>query len=246
MRLLRLLAKPALLCLFVCASVGGAQDVKKADPKKDDKQVVDSKPEKRSSAAGIDFKKEYNLPFSSLNTIGSRIETARRAHDPVALAHLANELSTAEKVSTKKAPVTSTALMKEAAELAQMRREEKELEATLHMANQIAQEEGVIQNLKTSIGLAKAQTKSETDAILKMEEPTGPRKLLINNYTTQYVDIWVNGFLKVQVGPGQSRYCTIEHKWDPTILKAYGTADDVSWGPRYIWGNFKTYTWNLH
>jgi len=38
----------------------------------------------------------------------------------------------------------------------------------------------------------------------------------------------------------------IEHKWNPTVLKGYGNEDTNNWGPRYIWGNFKTYTWNLY
>ena len=47
-----------------------------------DKQVVDSKADKRPSAATIDFRKEFNLPLQSLGTLGSRIEAARRSPDP--------------------------------------------------------------------------------------------------------------------------------------------------------------------
>ncbi len=244
MALSRWTVRLALVGMVALASLALAQD-KKPDAK-DDKQVHDSKAEKRDTATNIDFKKDYNLPFPSLNNLGSRIESARRAHDPVALAHTANELSVAEKVSGKKSSLTSSALMKEAAQLAQMRREAAELKATLHMSEQIQSEEELIKNLKESIAIADKATKDETRAVQMNEEPTGPRRLLINNYTTQYADIWINGNLKMQVPPGQSKWCVIEHKWNPTVLKAYGTEDTTTWGPKYIWGTFKTYTWNLH
>jgi hypothetical protein len=49
--------------------------------------------------AAINFRKELNLPFATLGTLGSRIGEARRAGDPVALANAASELAVAEKVS---------------------------------------------------------------------------------------------------------------------------------------------------
>lgn len=235
----------ALVLIPALVSSTLAQDTKKPDPK-DDKEVAESKAEKRGTATGVDFKKEFNLPFPSLGNLGSRIESARRTHDPVSLAHTANELAVAEKVSGKKASVNSTAIMKEAAELARMRREATELKATLHMAEQISSEEELIKNLKESIASADKITKEETRLVQMKEEPTGPRRLLINNYTTQYVDIWINGYLKMQVPPGQSKWCVIEHKWNPTVLKGFGNDDTSTWGPRYIWGTFKTYTWNLN
>jgi hypothetical protein len=63
---------------------------------------------------------------------------------------------------------------------------------------------------------------------------------------SQYVDVWVNGSEKAQVQPGQSTALTLDHKWNPTILTAYGNQDNSQWGPRYVWGRFKTYTWNLN
>lgn len=118
---------------------------------KDDKQVVDTKAGKRPSAATIDFRKEYSLPLPSLGTLGGRIEAARRAPDPVALGHAASELAVAEKVSGKKASLTSVALIKEAAELAKLRREVAELRATSQLAQQIADEETVATDLKQNI-----------------------------------------------------------------------------------------------
>jgi hypothetical protein len=67
----------------------------------------------------------------------------------------------------------------------------------------------------------------------------------VNNYTTQYLDIYVNGNYKTQVAPGSTQICTIEHRWNPTVLTAYGNEDTNNWGPRYIWGRFTKYTWNI-
>ena len=128
-----------------------------------------------------------------------------------------------------------------------MRRQVAELKAVLHVSNQVATQQQQVTSLKQQIQIAEKLDKQEKEEIQKNQNPTGaPRKVLVNNYSTQYFDIYVNGFMKMQVGPGQSKWCVIEHKWNPTVLKAYGNEDANNWGPRYIWGNYKTYTWNLY
>jgi hypothetical protein len=227
----------------VCSNVVSEQ----ADPGKDDQQTVATKAQKNPLAANIDFKKDLGLPYGSLGTLGGRIDAARRSHDAVGLAHTASELSVAEKVSGKKSSLTSSTLMKESAELAKLRKEAAELQAVERVAQQVETETETVTDLKKEIALSQKAAKAETDAIRRNEEPgDAPRKVLVNNYTTQYVDIWLNGYLKTQVGPGQSKWFVIEHKWNPTVLKGYGNEDNATWGPRYIWGKFKTYTWNLN
>jgi hypothetical protein len=234
-----------LLVAAACLSLTGGAGT--ADPKPDDKQSVDSKAEKRSPATAIDFKKELQLPFPTLGTLGARVEAARKAPDPVALAHTAGELAVAEKVSGKTASLTSQTLIQESAELAKLRRQVAEMKAVLNVSNQIANQEQLAMNLNAEIDRANQWTKEEKEAIQMGKAPTAaPRRVLVNNYTTQYADIYVNGYYKMQVGPGQSSYCVIEHKWNPTILRAYGNEDITNWGPRYIWGTFDTYTWNLN
>lgn len=233
--------------LAVLALTGSVAEAQKADGAKDDQQTIASKAQKNSQAGSIDFRKELGLPFPSLGTLGTRIDSARRGHDPVSLAHAANELGVAEKVSGKKASVNSSMLLKESAELARLRRQATELQAVQRLADQVATETDLVTDLKKDIASAQEQAKMETDAIRANQEPgEAPRKVLVNNYTTQYVDIWVNGYMKTQVGPGQSKWFVIEHKWNPTVLKGYGNEDNTSWGPQYIWGKFKTYTWNLN
>ncbi len=232
-----------LLSFVVPLSVG--QDAKD-EPKPKDKQVIDSRPEKRKLAAGVNFKKELGLPYPSLGTLGARIDSARRQSDPVSLGHAASELAVAEKVSGKQATLTSTKLYKEAVQLARLRRDVAELRAMLAMNYQITNAQGEATLLQQDIDQAKQFAQNEKRQIEMNQEPTGPRKLIVNNYTTQYIDVTVNGRLKMQVPPGESRWCMIEHKWNPTVLEGYGNEDLDKWGPKTILGDFKTYTWNIN
>ncbi len=137
--------------------------------------------------------------------------------------------------------------MKDAAELAMLKRQEKELQAVLSMTNKVELEQDDVNRLKKSIEAAKQANQEDNAAIRRNEEPTWtPRKVVVNNYTDQYLDIWVNGNYKVQVAPGMSQLFYIEHRWNPTVLTAYGNEDNTTFGPRYIWGRFKKYTWNIN
>jgi hypothetical protein len=71
--------------------------------------------------------------------------------------------------------------------------------------------------------------------ILQNQEPTSaPRQVVVNNYTPQYVDLWVNGSYMTQVLPGAGQVVTLQQRWNPTVLTAYGNDDSSTWGPRYI------------
>lgn len=218
----------------------------KQDPPADDQEVVKSKATKAPAAASVNFRKELKLPFDSLATLGSRIDAARRKPDPVALAHAANELGIAEKVSGKTASVTSKQLAKEATELAALRRQLNELNAVAAVNQQMAVEEENIVLMKRAIAEAKATAEQEKRDFEANLEPTWkPRKVVVNNYTTEYLDVYVNGNYKTQVQPGMQQTIIIEHRWNPTVLKAYGNEDVNTYGPRYIWGRFDKYTWNI-
>src|SRR5713101_2387744 len=128
----------SLLGILVLVAGALPDDAKTDDAAAQDKQAVDSKATRKTAAASVNFRKELNLPFQSLSTLGSRIDTARRASDPVALAHTASELSVAEKVSGKQAKVTSAAVLNEAAELAKLRKQASELQAVSKVAEQVA------------------------------------------------------------------------------------------------------------
>jgi hypothetical protein len=241
------LAVLASLGFLALVSFAPAEPPAKDGAEPEDKQVVGSKATPRPSASSVNFRKSLGLPFATLNTLGPRIDTARRAPDPVALAHAASELAVAEKVSGKKASLTSAALMNEAAQLAALRRQEAELTALLHVSKQVETEEDNIALMKRQLEFAKNQAREARRSFERNEEPTAaPRKVIVNNYTTQYVDVYVNGFYKAHLLPGSGQVITIEHRWNPTVLTAYGNEDQDTWGPRYVWGRFDKYTWNIN
>jgi uncharacterized protein (TIGR03000 family) len=230
---------------FVAARAAGPSTAEPSPPA--DQEVVKSVAVPQAAAASVNFRKELNLPFPSLTTLGGRIDAARRAPDPVVLANAASELKVAEQVSGKTASLTSKQVLQEAAELATLRRQDAELQAVLHVSDQVMFEEDRVANLRKQIALAQAQTKADQQAFQQNQQPTAaPRQVVVNNYTTQYIDVYVNGFYKTQVLPGTTQVLTIEHRWNPTVLKGYGNEDMSTWGPRYIWGEFTKYTWNLN
>jgi len=166
---LLLLAATTLVSFAVVSLVAGEQP-KKDDPAAADKEVIDSKATPRTAAATVKFRKELGLPYPSLNTLGSRIDAARRAHDPVALAHAANELSVAEKVSGKKASLLAKELVKESAQLAALRRQETELRAVTTVAQSVADTDDTVTLLKNILASAKAQAAAEEPAAELAEE----------------------------------------------------------------------------
>ena len=233
--------------VFVLAAVAQSDDAPKDDSAAKDQQVAESKATRKTAAASVNFRKELSLPFQSLSTLGSRIDTARRASDPVALAHTASELAVAEKVSGKQAKVTSAAVLNEAAELAKLRKQASELQAVSKVAEQVAAEQNLIANLKNQIADAQAIAKLDKEKFNKNDEPGWtPRKVVVNNYSDQYVTIFVNGFYKTEISPGLAQTIVIEQRINPVVLTAHGNEDIDTWGPRYIWGKFQTYTWNIN
>lgn len=210
----------------------------------EDKQTHTSTPSKGTPASGVKFRSDLGLPLHSLSTLGSRIDSARRTGDPVGLAHAASELKIAEKVSGKSAKLTSTQVLGEAAQLAKLRRQEAELSSVLAVSDHVALESEQVMELKKLIEMNKA----EASKLPAGEEPKPGevRKVVVNNYTTQYIDIQINGYLRGQVLPGTTKTFTIDQMWNPIIVKGWGDADETIFGPIQLNGRFGTYTWNIN
>jgi hypothetical protein len=99
---------------------------------------------------------------------------------------------------------------------------------------------------RQDLAQAEQQAKADSAAAGTSQEPTWtPRKVVVNNSTTQYIDIWVNGNPKGQVSPSSTQTFYIEHRWNPTTLTGYGDEDSSYPWKRIIWGKFSTYTWNI-
>ncbi|MGH9678055.1 MAG: hypothetical protein ACRD36_13205, partial [Candidatus Acidiferrum sp.] len=155
---LRIVVVCALVALLAPVSIALGQADSQNKSTREDKEVVDSKATIVKPAASVDFRKQLGLPYNSLRTLGTRIDAARREHDPVGLANAANELSVAEKVAGKQADLNAKQVVKEAAELAKIRRQESELRAVLKVTEQVANEENSVSNLHDQINLAKQIT----------------------------------------------------------------------------------------
>jgi hypothetical protein len=239
--------RTALVVLVAVACLAMPSKAQQKSGPHDDQQTINATANKVSPAASVDFNKELALPYSSLKTLGARIDAARRSHDPVSLAHAANELSVSEKVSGKKAALGSATLLKEAANLAKLRHEAAELRAVQQVAQQTAADNELIAEMQKNLADFDSQAKDETAALrANTPPPDSSRTVIVHNNTTQNFDIWVNGFMKMTVGPGQSKWFVVEQKWNPTVVEAFGFGDDTTWGPVHLWGKFKTYTVNLN
>jgi hypothetical protein len=222
----------------------------KGEGKEKDSQVETSKAVKRVPATTINFKNAYGLPFDSLATLGSRIDAARRKLDPVALAHAARELNVAEKLSGTTASLKSTALLAEAKELAAMRRQVAELKAVYAVHQQIAsaeiKEEEHVNYWKTKIELAEKTTREEREALAAKKAPVDvPPMVLVNNNSSEPVQVAINGNFGAEIPAGTSKWCAVQNNWQPITMTAYGDTDGRYWTRPAIWGTFKTYTWNL-
>jgi hypothetical protein len=110
----------------------------------------------------------------------------------------------------------------------------------------LAAEERSVAQLEQMAAKAKEQAKQEAEAVRNGGViPYTPRTIVINNTSTDTLDIYVNGNFKMTVGPGMLQSCVVEHRWNPTILTAYGNQDTDVWGPMPIQGKFTKYTWNI-
>jgi hypothetical protein len=235
------------LCLY--AAVGGRSDddTPKQRGAAQDEQVVDVHSASRNTASSVPFRKSLHLPFESLSTLGARIDAARRASDPVALANAASELAVAEKVSGKTASLTAKQVLEEAAELASLRRQNAELRAVLHVSNQVGLEDAKMQALKDQYNLAEIDAKAYQQALSSANQPSpSTHQVVINNHTSLYLDLFVNGWFAGQVLPGSSQTFTVQLQRNPTVLRVSSNEDEIGWAPRYVWGKFVKYTWNIY
>jgi hypothetical protein len=218
----------------------------KTTPGELDEKLVRTYAQPRQQAATVNFHKALKLSWPSLQTIGGRIDTARQNADPVALAHLASELHVAEKVSGKKASITSQALLKESKELAKLRNEVSELKASLQVAKQVQASDDLLSDFQKDIQNAEASAKAQDKAA--SQPPPSPFNpvaypVLIENYTEEPISIFMNGKYQLTVQPLQKRFLNFMQMPSPVVLHAYSVQHQ--WGPRNIYETLPSYSWVL-
>jgi len=189
-----------LSALVVCAGFPGrtrADDQKTGEtqPSAGQAQWIESRGEHAPPVP--DFAKTYQLPFESLLTVGHRLSDARRKCDPITIALIATEIGVAEKVSGKKADLTSEKLVKEAVDLAKLRRREKELNAVALLVQDAAEAE----QLRALATTAKAEEAERISIFKSGEREKGFRFLLVNNNAPDVITVTVNGVVVGDVMP---------------------------------------------
>ncbi len=224
-----------------------ADEPKKADaPKKGDAKTLDDKPQQHTSATTIDFGKTLGLPFESLVNLGSRIELARLASDPIALASAANELAVAEKVSGKKASLTADTLVKEAAELAKEREQSTELRAV----GLLLKDDPAAKDLDKLADDAKKRETDEAAAFKAGERKRGiSGNLTVQNTSPFTVNVYVNGRYYGWVNPYRDWTFSPPIGHGPTYntaLFARSRESSDTWGPRNVSRDVGDYNWTLN
>lgn len=241
-----MLMKSFVAAVFVAGAVGYAvAQEKKAEPTAKEEKFESKKEDRKPSccrASLVNFTKELGVPLEYLNTIGTRIATARKTPDPVELALAAQALAVAEGVSGKKASLTSTEVFAEALDLAMKRNVSAELAAVAMVAPDQANKD----SLTKSAAVAK---KLEAEEKAK-PQGEGSREILesltVTNETGECVKIYVDGFYVGTVHRGGTKRFGVHthtHKTEVTAIcedggevvgrsYAHGHHHNVSWTVR--------------
>lgn len=227
--------------LLVACLVLGTSTVAVAQPVKLKEVKIESKAAAYKSAAALPFGEALGLSYSSLSTLGSRIEQARRSGDPVGLIAAAKELAVAEEVSGKKVELTADALTKEAIALAKLRAISSELKAvSLFVADPAAKKD-----LEAAIGPAKDQEAKDTEdmkARFEGEKAKGIfNELVVFNDSHHVVNIYVNGQYVGHVHPHQHEHFHV-HTHGHTDLAAVGGGH--RWDHHFD-QDYNTYRWRI-
>jgi hypothetical protein len=232
----KLLGALLLAGCVVLAGIGmtSAQDKK---PVATEKKVEGVKAEKYTPASTIDFGGALGLSFPSLTSLGGRIEAARRAPDPVALTADGLELAAAEKVSGKKADLTSETVLKEAVDLAKVRSHSQEL----RMVAELLKDDPAAKDLRAEAD--KAATREREEEAKSPEAGRGASYLRVVNRTHEGLDIYVNGEFLGHVREHQRETFPIHMRHEHVRL--FAKHHHRTWGPAHIEGHYDTYTWEL-
>ena len=209
---------------------------------KSERKELTDKPVPGNSAAGIDFKKAYSLPFDCLHSVGTRIERARSVPDPVAIASISAELAACEQASGKMAALTSANLFKEAVDLAKLRSESVELKAVALLVK----DAGLAKELEQLAAQAKEQEEEDAKAAKAGERGKGiMATLTVQNGSNDWIQVFVNGFSIGVVRPfGDNRFFVGHPRGINTQLFARAS-DGKTYGPAVVFNDIPSYTWNL-
>ncbi len=187
---------------------------------------IESQGKPAQKASAIDFNKALGLGFESLSTLGSRIDQARLHADPVCLANLGRELSVAEQVSGKAAPLTGAAVMKEAAAMAKMRQDPNELKAV----SATVTDEATAKDLATAAAAAEKAEKARIETAKEGGKSRGIMgQLHVDSRVATTITVYVDGRYVGTIPPYGDIYPYIgQTAYETTYLSARG-ANGLYW-----------------
>ncbi|WP_010581795.1 hypothetical protein [Schlesneria paludicola] len=217
-----------------------AQDAKNDSSKVVHSKVTDAK-KCCGSACTVNFPKELGLSLEYLDGIGHRISVARKSPDPVELALAAQALSVAEKVSGKKASITSEQILTEALELAKLRGISNELSAVAILVPESKAD------FDKQISIAK---KREAEAKQKTESGEGDKELLgrltVINHSGECLKIFVSGRYKGTVHEGETISFHVHDHNQATRLDAICESDNDLVSQQFVFGHNHDFIWHVH
>lgn len=192
------------------------------------------------SAATIDFALALEIGSPSLRTLGARIDSARRALDPIGLASAARELAAAEAASGKTAKIAALDLMLEAVDLARARGRLAELKTVAALAEKAGEP------LREDIERARRREADRAAAASAGEiARDAPVLLRVVNQSLVAAEVVYCGH---RVGTVPSRGVADFSVADPPgpfcVLDARG-ADGRRWNLRLV-GRYESLEWTLH
>jgi len=192
-------------------------------------KAIEIKGVDRTPAMTINFSRSLGLPFDSLLTLGSRIEQATKAADPVCLMGLAKELSVCEQVSGKTASLTSDTLYKEAVALAAARAASAELKAVALYAK----DEETTKKLGGLAQLAEGREKETRRASESGERTRGiSHNLIVHNNTGYQIFVSVDGRQLGWVNPYDNfTYFVGAPPYQNSVITGRSSDGTRTWGP---------------
>ncbi|MCZ2343025.1 MAG: hypothetical protein LC104_14730 [Bacteroidales bacterium] len=188
-------------------------------------------------ASTVNFNKELGIPLEYLNTIGTRIATARKAPDPVDLANAAQALAAAEAAAGKKASVTAEEVYAEALALVKLRNVSTELLAFATITpDQATRKE--LTNAAAKAKKLKAEQNPETT-----REILG--SLTVVNQSSECVKIYVDGRYVGTVHEGEVERFRVHTHSHNTEITAICEEDGEVVGQAYAHGHNHPVSWTV-
>lgn len=238
MNLLRGFLVLSALAMMMLIGQTWAADEKKAEGEKSESFTTPV--EKYVSATSIDFAKALDLSAPSVRTIGSRIEEARQAPDPIGLASTARELAAVEAATGKQASLKSSDVMKEAIALAKLRGRSAELKAVAALVS----DQAAAEDLQVA---AKKAEKAEAEKAARAKNGELSRGICgvlhVNNQTHQHMEIYYNGMnIGCVDGYSTGQFYLNDHNW---MFNLEARGDCGGYARRHVHGQMSHFDWTI-